>query len=355
MQPSQKQRLRLRRILLASSASWLYLLLCWLAFLAGYMQLHLQGMLVLSFVVLASCVIFFLLVRFDLNLRFREPSLTLPQMCWSILVVFVSAYFAGNLRSLFLMMALIVLMFGAFRLDLKGFVRVGVFCAICYALLLIALQRREGIELRQELIQALEFFVLLLGVSMLGLEMSGLRQTLQLRNRELQRAFGQIQQQAITDELTGLYNRRFAKTMLSQQKALADRGGYDFVLCLIDLDFFKAVNDRYGHSGGDAVLRQLAGLLQRSVRNADFVARLGGEEFLLALTRTDPEGAQRVLQRLRETMADVQWDECPGLRLTLSVGVSAYRSPEPWEDVLQRCDEALYRAKDDGRDQVVLL
>ncbi|WP_158592082.1 GGDEF domain-containing protein [Pseudomonas cavernicola] len=245
---------------------------------------------------------------------------------------------------------------GAFRLNLAGFVRVGLFAAACYAVLIaVLLQQGAAVDLRVESIRALAFFVLMGGVSILGLEMSGLRDALQERNRDLQQALERIQHLAITDELTGLYNRRFAKDILGQQKALADRGTYGFVLCLIDLDLFKGVNDRYGHAGGDSVLCQLARLFEQAVRDVDFVARLGGEEFLLVLSRTDVAGAQQVLERLRQTLRGTSWQNCPELRLTLSVGVSRYCSVEPWEDTMQRADSALYQAKGNGRDQVVLL
>ncbi|HLD65236.1 MAG TPA: GGDEF domain-containing protein [Pseudomonas sp.] len=361
MQPSRNQLLRIRRTLMASSASLLHLLLCWLVYAAGFMQLALPGMLVLTFVVVASCVLMLLLMWLNLNLRFHDPSLTLPQMCWGIGLVFVSAYFAGSQRFLLLMMVPVVLMFGAFHLSFRGFLKIGLFATACYVGLIIALLAREGggVEPRLELIQGLAFFVLLAGMSMLGLEMSGLRSTLQERNRDLHQALERIQQLAITDELTGLYNRRFARDLLAQQKALADRGtgtgGYSFVLCMIDLDLFKGVNDRYGHAGGDAVLRQLARLLEQAIRDVDFAARVGGEEFLLVLAQTDIVGALQVLERLRMSMTRQRWEQCPELQLTLSVGVSAYCPAEPWEDALLRADNALYQAKADGRNQVLVL
>lgn len=357
MQPSRNQLLRIRRTLMASSASLLHLLLCWLVYAAGFMELALPGMLVLTFVVLASCALMLLLMWLNLNLRFHDPSLTLPQMCWGIGLVFVSAYFAGSQRFLLLMMVPVVLMFGAFHLSFRGFLKIGLFTTVSYGGLIIALLVREngGIEPRLELIQGLAFFVLLAGMSMLGLEMSGLRRTLQERNRDLHQALERIQQLAITDELTGLYNRRFAKDLLAQQKALADRGTYGFVLCMIDLDLFKGVNDRYGHAGGDAVLRQLARLLEQAIRDVDFAARVGGEEFLLVLSQTDIVGALQVLERLRMSLVRQHWELCPDLQLTLSVGVSAYCPSEPWEDALQRADNALYQAKADGRDQVLVL
>lgn len=356
MQSPRNQLIRLRRIVLASAASLIHLSLCWAAFAMGFMKLSLAGMLVLTLVVGMTCSLFLLLTRFDLNLRFQDPSLTLPQMCWAIALVFVSAFFAGELRPMFLMMVLLVLMFGAFRLGRDGFLRAGLFTLFCYLLLLLALTR-AGAEIngRAELMNGLQFLLLVTGVSLLGHDMSQLRTALQARNEDLRQALERIQQLAITDELTGLYNRRFAKDLLSQQKALADRGNYSFVLCLLDIDFFKAVNDNYGHAGGDAVLQQLSGHLQEAVRDVDFVARFGGEEFLLLLSGTDEEGARQVLERLRQALGRSEWSGCPGLRLTVSIGVSRYQPEEDWHNTLLRVDEALYRAKHNGRDQVVLL
>lgn len=356
MLPSPNQVTRLRRILLASVASLIHLSLCWAAYAAGFMRLSLYGMLLLTLVVLMTCSLALLVLRFGLNRRFSDPSLTLPQMCGAIVLVFVSAYFAGELRPMFLMMALLVLMFGAFRLDLQGFLRIGVFTFLCYLALFYAqLRSDELVELRVELMSGLQFLLLTIGVSLVGLDASRMRNRLQERNRDLRAALERIQQLAITDELTGLYNRRFAKELMSQQKALADRGNHSFVLCLLDIDYFKQVNDNFGHAGGDAVLQQLAAELQRAVRDVDFVARFGGEEFLLVLSGTEEEGARQVLERLRQSLRQCQWSGCPGLALTVSIGVSCYQAGEEWYQTLLRVDEALYRAKNNGRDQVVLL
>lgn len=356
MELSRNQLLRIRRTLLASVVSLLHLLLCWLLYAAGFMQLGLFGMLLLTGVVLASCVGMLVLTWMNLNLRFQDPSLTLQLMCMAITVVFVTAYFAQGQGFLLLSMVLMALMFGAFSLRPAGFIKVVVFIALGYAALVAArVLQDHDVALRIEVIQAITFFVLVIGMTMLGLEISGLRRTLQTRNRDLNEALERIQQLAITDELTGLYNRRFAKDLLVQQKALADRGGYSFVLCMIDLDLFKSVNDRYGHAGGDAVLDQLARVLEQAIRDVDYVARIGGEEFLLVLSQTDLEGALQVLERLRANLMTLEWQACPDLRLTLSVGVTCFRSPELTHDTLQRADSALFQAKLNGRNQVAVL
>lgn len=353
--PTRDQLLRLRRTLLACIASLLHLLVCWLAYGAGFMSISLGGMAVLSFVVVVSGVLFLLAIWLNLNLRFYDPSMTMAQMSWSIAVVFASTYFFDGLRPLVLMMVLVVMMFGAFQLGLAGFLRIGLFVVACYALLMFALYRRGApLEPRVELLQALVFFILLLGVSLLGLEMGNLRSTLQARNRDLHQAVERVQQLAITDELTGLYNRRFARELLAQQKALADRGQYGFAVCLVNLDLFKTVNERYGAEGGDQVLRQVGELLRQAVRDVDFVAWLGGEEFLLLLSGTDGAGAELMVERLRHRLREASWQGFPDLQLSVSVGISAYRPEESWEDTLQRADAALYKAKAGGRDRVVL-
>ncbi len=353
---SRGQRVRLRRILTAAFAAQFHLALCWASYSMDFMRLELPGMLLLTLATLGSSLLFLLAVWFNLNLRLRDPSMTLPQMLVAISVVFASAFFAaGVLRPMFLMMVLLVMVFGAFRLNFSGFLRASAYAIGCYVLLVLALlQAGVAVDLRVEAMNALEFCMMLAGVSLLGLDMSRLRRKLQDRNRDLRLAFERIQQLAVTDELTGLYNRRFANELLDRQKGLADRGDYQFVLCLVDIDHFKEVNDRYGHAVGDQVLRQLARVLQTQVRDVDFVARFGGEEFLLVLSRSDEMGALHMLERVRQSLAQLEW-EAAQLQLTISAGVSRYQPEEDWEQTLLRADEALYRAKHGGRDRVVLL
>jgi diguanylate cyclase (GGDEF)-like protein len=142
--------------------------------------------------------------------------------------------------------------------------------------------------------------------------------------------------------------------VLGRQKALADRGHLSFTLCYCDLDHFKRINDRYGHQTGDRVLREFAGVAASVVRSVDFVARLGGEEFLLVLVGADEARAERVAERLcGRTRALAMIPEDPDYRQTVSVGLAAFRPEERIEDVIRRADRALYSAKSQGRDQIV--
>lgn len=351
---SRAQSIRLRRAAMAAVASLLHLGMCWLAYLMGFMQLGLAGMLLLSAAVVLCHGTFLGLIALRLNLHFRDPGLTVPQMLWAIALIFASACYAGELRSVFLMLVVLVISVGAFRLGRRGFLGIGLFVMACYLGLLLALGPAR-LDWRLELISALEFTLLLGGVFLLGMGMSRMRLRLQERNHDLRQALERIQQMAIVDEQTGLYNRRFAQELLEQQKALADRGDYRFVVCLIDLDHFQQVNELYGRALGDQLLREVAGMIAAQVRDIDFVARQGGDEFLLLLSQTDEMGALHLLGRVRQSLASARFEGAEGVNLTFSAGVSGYRAEESSEDLLLRADEALCRAKYNGRDQVVTL
>jgi diguanylate cyclase (GGDEF)-like protein len=170
-----------------------------------------------------------------------------------------------------------------------------------------------------------------------------------------------LAQQAITDELTGLFNRRYFLQRLKEEAARAQRHHHPLSCLMIDLDHFKAVNDRYGHHTGDLVLQTVAHLIKSSSRVADVVARYGGEEFVVLLPETDAAGALEAAARLRELVAQQDFQGCcpETLHLTISVGVAS-RSPEDLlrpeasETLVQQADQALYLAKNRGRNRLEL-
>jgi len=161
---------------------------------------------------------------------------------------------------------------------------------------------------------------------------------------------------AVTDELTGLYNRRYFDRHLALMLEKAREQDRDMALMLIDMDFFKAVNDTHGHDTGDAVLREFALRLRRNIRGVDLACRFGGEEFVVLMPDTDYRQAQNVAERVRTAVAERNFDVGGGqaLSVTVSVGValneSAHDTPEM---ILKRADVALYRAKREGRNRVV--
>lgn len=165
----------------------------------------------------------------------------------------------------------------------------------------------------------------------------------------------QLAQEASHDPLTGLWNRRAATSALRRDLARAARAGEPVSVILADVDHFKAVNDTWGHPAGDQVLMELAVRMQRCVRDADSVARWGGEEMLMVLPSADATTAYDVAERMRLAVAGEGF-AVGGKRLpvTLSLGVAVIHpnAADDWEDLVRLADEALYRAKESGRNRV---
>lgn len=178
------------------------------------------------------------------------------------------------------------------------------------------------------------------------------------RTRELQEAMEKLQQLAVTDGLTGLYNHRFFQEKLDQEVARAERFGHPVSLCVIDVDHFKHYNDAHGHPRGDEVLKRVAFLLVENVREVDTVARYGGEEFVIVLPETNKEQAAQVAEKIRAIIERTDFPRGgsqPLGRLTVSVGVGSYPiDGRSGQDLMDRADEALFRAKGEGRNRVAL-
>jgi diguanylate cyclase (GGDEF)-like protein len=162
---------------------------------------------------------------------------------------------------------------------------------------------------------------------------------------------------ASTDALTGLHNRRALDARLSDEVQRTRRFGQFFSVLLIDIDKFKDINDRHGHLFGDQVLRGLGGVLHQQLRDVDFVARFGGEEFVMILPGTDGPGARHVADRVRAAVAAAAFHQADGtpVPVTVSVGVACFpENAETSEQLLERADRALYHAKQTGRNRVCL-
>jgi diguanylate cyclase (GGDEF)-like protein len=171
---------------------------------------------------------------------------------------------------------------------------------------------------------------------------------------KLEQALGTINELAIRDELTGVHNRRYLLGLIEKEKERSDRNGRAFCLCLLDIDFFKRVNDTWGHSAGDTVLRAFAGTVQGLVRGSDSFGRYGGEEFLLMLPETPAADAMVLAERVRAAIEKMRCiDGGSEIALTVSIGVAEYRMGEAIGLTVGRADEALYLAKSSGRNRVV--
>jgi diguanylate cyclase (GGDEF)-like protein len=169
----------------------------------------------------------------------------------------------------------------------------------------------------------------------------------------LEQALGMINELAIRDELTGSHNRRHLLELIERERERSTRSARPFCLCLLDVDFFKRINDSYGHSAGDVVLRTFAHAVQRQVRATDAFGRYGGEEFLLMLPETTQDEAVTLVERIRADIEALEFGHiAASLALTVSIGVAQFRQGEAIGRTIARADEALYRAKSGGRNRV---
>jgi diguanylate cyclase (GGDEF)-like protein len=160
---------------------------------------------------------------------------------------------------------------------------------------------------------------------------------------------------SVTDGLTQVYNHRFFRERLNEEFKRVQRYEDGLALLFVDLDFFKDVNDLYGHLVGDAVLRAAAQAVRACLRDVDVPARYGGEEFAVLLPQTSLEGALTVAERIRKDIQKLRLSEEPQLRVTASVGVAAVPNPhiQSADQLVGAADAALYRAKREGRNRVL--
>jgi len=180
-------------------------------------------------------------------------------------------------------------------------------------------------------------------------ELASINETLRQKNVELHEI-------SITDSLTGLYNRKHLMETLDREVGRSQRHSHSFSLMVIDIDHFKKYNDTYGHLAGDEVLSRLASVFKKSIRSSDYAARYGGEEFIIILPEIGPEQGVEAAERIcRKVEEEIFSGDGESIKVTISVGVASYpQNGEDAESVIRNADEALYEAKELGRNRVIL-
>lgn len=158
------------------------------------------------------------------------------------------------------------------------------------------------------------------------------------------------------DALTGLFNRRYFDEHIRLEMQRAQHYNWNFCLAMLDIDFFKKVNDTYGHDGGDEVLKSVATTLLKQVRNSDILCRFGGEEFVLLLPKLDiqqsPDICERIVTQIRETPIEISDGRV--INITMSIGISGYRGGMNANELMKEADQALYFSKENGRNQFTI-
>ncbi len=172
----------------------------------------------------------------------------------------------------------------------------------------------------------------------------------------LQKQLHRSSEKLMRDALTGVRNRLAYDEVLAQELSRFRRYNEPFCLVVVDIDHFKAINDNFGHSAGDKALKLVAGLVDERIRDADFLFRVGGEEFVLLLPKTGPSSARPLVEDIREAVGGSGFHyESKPVSITLSAGLTVVREEDTAETLYNRADDAMYRAKKAGRDRLVIL
>lgn len=301
--------------------------------------------------------LFVVLSEMSLGDSFEDHFLTTPQAAANIMMQLGFLLAAPQIGFLFLTVVFVIFGYAALRMTsreaiiLWGITGVGV-TGIFYCLKApIAVPMGTTLEW---LAAACSFLLTIGQCAYLGHFGNSMRTRLHQRTIELKIAYQRIEELAQLDELTGLQNRRSILKSLNEEMARAQRSNVPCAVAIIDLDFFKKINDQFGHATGDEALRTFAISLFANIRTIDKLGRYGGEEFLLILPDTSKEQAVRTLDRLRLIVSELDWAAISGkMDLTMSAGICAVRQEDSAADILARADIALYRAKDAGRNRVI--
>jgi len=347
-----QQRHRIRRWLMASATSAMAVGLFFAAHIFGGLPLHAfvnAALLTALFV-----VVFYVAFRSGLNKRFRDASLTKPQILASALVILYVLFESPDNHGVVALIFLVAFLFGVFRLSTRELLTLSVVVSFAYALI-IARQMQldvDASELNRRLLNWIVLTTVLVFFSVMGGYISRLRKKAQDSKVQLEKALLRIEHLATRDELTGLPNRRSLVEFLGGQASRANRHGTNFSVLLLDIDLFKRVNDTHGHLAGDVVLQSLARAASSCVRSNDSLGRYGGEEFMVILDHSPLHSATIVAQRLCQCARELRFEDwAPDLRISVSIGVSEYSRSEDWQVTIARADRALYRAKNAGRDR----
>ena len=297
-----------------------------------------------------------ILSEFGFNERFKDHYLVAPQATICMLIALAFTYIAPEVGGMFLCTLFIVFSFSSLRSIPAQTMMIWTAMTIGLAGLFLLTDKPISLPHGSHLerFATLLVFVLTIGRCMfLGIFSSSLKQSLYQSGLKLKEAYKRIEELAELDELTGSYNRRCIMRMLDEEIARAGRNDAPCSIALIDLDWFKRINDAFGHPTGDEVLRTFAITMFANIRGIDRFGRYGGEEFLLVLPGMSTEHAVRALDRLRGIIAELDWSAfSPDMSVTISGGVATLKAEETPDILLARADSALYAAKAQGRNRI---
>lgn len=306
---------------------------------------------------LGHLVLFSLIHWFGDVERREDPQLVAWQMGYAILAQILGMALAPQLAPLFVGTMSIVFAFGGLRIELRtalplwalAFAGVGV---------VLTLPAHPAVGLlnpsrAEVLLLCASFALIALRTTLLGYYGAAMRMRLYKINWALGRAKQDAELLAASDTLTGAMSRGAILPLIEKSVKRMARSGIPACVAMIDLDWFKSINDRFGHLVGDQVLRRVVDRVRECLRTSDVIGRYGGEEFVVLLQGADANSATRLMDRIRAAVSETHWSDLgPGLKVSVSCGITSVRAPDTLDGVLSRADQALYAAKRGGRDQL---
>jgi diguanylate cyclase len=299
---------------------------------------------------------FFLLVRSGLSARISgDPSLTLAQSVYALGSVCCAYALAGPTRGVVIPIMILVILFGMFKLTPRQCLAIA-----CTGFLMLgsvmAWRANNQPQVYNPLVELIYFLtaaIIISASALLTIRLGRLRARLTEQKTELERALEMNRQLATRDSLTGLPNRRAMVTLLVREQRRERRANGPMALAILDIDWFKQINDTFGHRVGDAVLQRFAELARMELRTDDVLARWGGEEFLLMMPGTRRESAHAALDRMRVRIVEGGFEGlADGLTVSFSAGITECIDEEPYASAIERADQALYQAKNSGRNRI---
>jgi diguanylate cyclase len=315
---------------------------------------------------------FYGVVRTGLSARWPDPALVFPNTCFNLTLVVLAYTLIPLTRGLVVQWLCLLILFDMRRLSGR---QVLVAAALAYGLLIAAMltlryMAPDQIDMAAEsvnIVMACVTVCTLLAVTRVARRVHEQRKAQQI---QLAETVAKLDELAMRDGLTGVYNRRYTQALLEKEARRQVRNGRPFCVALLDIDHFKQVNDRFGHAVGDAVLRDVARLVSSSLGPGYALGRWGGEEFLVLLPGCTPAQATPALQAAASAVREHRWDQhAPGLTVSFSGGVSLHQPVYAAHEaqggalsaeaqaclmhLLERADRALYAAKSAGRDRIL--
>lgn len=299
--------------------------------------------------------IFLWAIRNYQRIGLTTAQLSLYQSWFAVVCIGLSYTGQGPLRGATLVGLFVVLIFSAFSLKAREARALSIFAIAFLGGTMFAMPYTapQFFDFKTELLHFMLAGSALLVVGVITGRLNDLQASLKAQREELRAAAEANQTLASTDELTSLPNRRYMTELLRCNEQRRTVSITSVCIALIDLDWFKKINDLYGHDVGDEVLKQFAQLGKQQLRENDVLARWGGEEFLLYLPKTELQSAHDVLERFRDQVRPARLPQNDGqISYTFSAGLVELAADEPVEQGIRRADALLYRAKQKGRNLI---